>query len=92
MTNFKLSAGQFMLTLCTLALLAALAPAQTYTVLRDFNETDGCCANYPSMLAQGKDGDIYGATTSGGTHFYGNIFKMTPSGTFTSMPLASSQT
>src|SRR5438477_7286143 len=65
--------------------IAALSSAQTYTDLRDFNETDGCCALYPSMLAQGEDGDIYGATTSGGTNFYGNIFKITPSGTFTNL-------
>jgi uncharacterized repeat protein (TIGR03803 family) len=65
--------------------IAALSSAQTYTDLRDFNATDGCCANYPSMLAQGEDGDIYGATTSGGTNFYGNIFKITPSGTFTNL-------
>jgi uncharacterized repeat protein (TIGR03803 family) len=71
----------FVLTSCATAVLRA----QTYTDIHDFNETDGCCAGYPSMLAQGRDGNIYGATTSGGTHFYGNIFKMTPSGTLTSI-------
>ena len=45
---------------------AALMQAQTYTDLHDFNNTDGCCANYPSMMAQGEDGAIWGATTSGG--------------------------
>ncbi len=64
---------------------AALLTAQTYTDMRDFNDSDGCCASYPSMLVQGEDGDIYGATTSGGTNFYGNLFKMTPSGTFTNL-------
>lgn len=64
---------------------AALMQAQTYTDLHDFNGTDGCCALAPSMLAQGQDGDIYGATTSGGVHFYGNIFKMTTSGTVTDL-------
>jgi uncharacterized repeat protein (TIGR03803 family) len=63
---------------------ATMVQAQTYTDLHDFNETDGCCANYPSMLAQGRDGNIYGATTSGGVHFYGNIFKLTPAGVLTS--------
>ncbi len=85
MKYLKGHACQFLLTLSAVAMLAALATAQTYTVMRDFNETDGCCANYPSMLAQGKDGDIYGTTSSGGAHFYGNIFKMTPSGTFTNL-------
>ncbi len=62
-----------------------LMQAQTYTDIHDFNEADGCCASYPSMLAQGRDGNVYGATTSGGVNFYGNIFKMTPSGTLTSI-------
>lgn len=64
---------------------AALMQAQTYTDIHDFNETDGCCSSYPSLLAQGQDGNIYGSTTSGGVHFYGNIFKMTPSGTVTDL-------
>jgi uncharacterized repeat protein (TIGR03803 family) len=58
--------------------------AQTYTDIHDFNNSDGCCANYPSMLAQGEDGDIYGTTTSGGSGF-GNIFRITPSGTFNNL-------
>ena len=62
---------------------AAAMKAQTYSDLHDFNNTDGCCANYPSMMAQGEDGSIWGATTSGGINFRGNIFKITPSGTIT---------
>src|SRR5579864_4025788 len=62
---------------------AAAIHAQTYTDLHDFNNTDGCCANYPSMMAQAEDGSIWGATTSGGPSFQGNIFKITPSGTLT---------
>src|SRR5260370_16104176 len=85
MTNSKLHRYPFLLVVLTLALATSLAKAQTYTDLHNFNETDGCCASAPSMLAQGQDGDIYGATTSGGIHFYGNIFKITPSGTLTSI-------
>ena len=74
------------LLLAVLALAGSAAlQAQTYTDIHDFNESDGCCANYPSMLAQGRDGNIYGATTSGGAHLYGNIFKMTPAGVLTSI-------
>lgn len=80
MTNFKLRAGQFLLTLWTLALLATLAPAQTFTVLYNFQNIDGCCAVNPSVMAQGKDGYIYGATTSGGLYGYGTIFKIAPTG------------
>ena len=63
--------------------VSPLMRAQTYTDIHDFVETDGCCANYPSMMAQGQDGNIYGTTTSGGTLGAGNIFRLTPSGTFT---------
>jgi uncharacterized repeat protein (TIGR03803 family) len=62
-----------------------MLPAQTYTVLHNFNETDGCCTLYPGILAQGRDGNIYGTTLNGGTHLYGNVFKMTPAGTLTSI-------
>src|SRR5690348_303876 len=80
MTNPK-----WMRLLLIMAVLASaeLLQAQTYTDLHDFNSTDGCCANYPSMMAQAEDGSIWGATTSGGASFQGNIFKITPSGTFT---------
>jgi len=75
--------------LCMLAVLislsAALVQAQTYTVLHNFNETEGCCSDYPAAMAQGRDGNIYGTTLNGGTHLYGNVFKMTPSGTLTSI-------
>jgi uncharacterized repeat protein (TIGR03803 family) len=80
MTNAKLHG--LLLILAWLS-SAALMQAQTYTDLHDFNNTDGCCANYPSMMAQGEDGAIWGATTSGGLSFVGNIFKITPSGTLT---------
>ncbi len=65
-------------------IVSPLLRAQTYTDMRDFNNSDGCCANYPSLLAQGEDGNIYGATTSGGAGF-GNIFRISPSGTFTNL-------
>ena len=74
-----------LLTLVLALCASALLQAQTYTDLHDFVETDGCCALYPSLLAQGRDGNIYGATTSGGVHFYGNIFKMTPAGVLTNL-------
>jgi uncharacterized repeat protein (TIGR03803 family) len=62
---------------------AAVASAQTYTALYSFRNTDGCCADYPSLLAQGRDGNLYGTTTSGGTMGWGNAFVMTPAGAVT---------
>lgn len=73
-----------LILMVTLVASAALLQAQTYTDLHDFSGSDGCCALYPSMLAQGKDGNIYGATTSGGIS-YGNFFVITPAGTLTNL-------
>src|SRR5215470_5437310 len=64
---------------------AALLQAQTYTDMHDFVNTDGCCQMYPGLLAQGEDGNIYGASASGGTAGYGTFFKITPSGTYTDL-------
>jgi uncharacterized repeat protein (TIGR03803 family) len=74
---------RFAVLALTLALTVVVAQAQTYTVLHNFVGTDGCCATYPSQMAQGEDGNIYGATTSDGSGGYGTIFKITPAGAFT---------
>jgi uncharacterized repeat protein (TIGR03803 family) len=39
--------------------------------------------SYPSLLAQGRDGNIYGTTSYGGTLNYGTVFRWTPAGTYT---------
>jgi len=66
-----------------LFVVSPLLRAQTYTDMHDFNNTDGCCALYPTMLAQGQDGNIYGATTNGGKTLNGNVFRLTPAGAYT---------
>ena len=74
---------QILLTAAFALACATLVQAQTYTDLHDLvSNTDGCCTNYPGLMAQGEDGNIYGATTTGGTASYGTIFKITPSGTY----------
>jgi uncharacterized repeat protein (TIGR03803 family) len=71
-----------------LALLAlsggAVVQAQTYTDIFDFDGTNhGCCSTYPGMLAQGRDGDLYGTTLQGGANNRGGIFHATLAGTVT---------
>lgn len=84
MTRAKLP--RLLLTFAVFVLpLSTLLQAQTYTDLHDFASGEGCCAMYPSLLAQGRDGNIYGLTTSGGSHGYGTIFKMTPAGAVTTI-------
>jgi uncharacterized repeat protein (TIGR03803 family) len=69
-----------------LFLLALIQPitlhAQTYTDLHAFNcSTDGCSPQLPGLVAQGRDGNLYGALPQGGAGD-GTIYKITPSGTF----------
>ena len=72
---------------CLLILLwlgAASLSAQTYQDLYEFNGTGGgCCPQYPAVMAQGRDGNIYGTTATGGTNNVGIVFKITPTGSFT---------
>ena len=65
-------------------------PAQTLATLHSFDYTDG---DKPQAgLVQGADGNLYGTTTLGGAHTngvalsgQGTVFKITPSGTLTTL-------
>ncbi len=54
----------------------------TFTTIHSFNKTTEGGNSYGS-LTEGKDGNLYGITYSGGTYNYGTIFKISTSGTFT---------
>jgi uncharacterized repeat protein (TIGR03803 family) len=73
--------------MCAVFLLCAanaiVAPAQTFTTLHSFTGTDG--ANPYAGLAQGTDGNFYGTTIDGGTSSSGNVIKVTPGGTVTTL-------
>jgi uncharacterized repeat protein (TIGR03803 family) len=58
-------------------------PAQTFTVVHSFDFTDGDLS-YPRLI-QSTDGNLYGATSSGGANGGGTVFKMTPGGTLTTL-------
>jgi len=81
MKHLKLQCSWSVVLTLALFVVSRLLYAQTYGDMYNFNNSDGCCANYPSLLAQAQDGNIYGATTSGGTGA-GNIFQITPDGTY----------
>ncbi len=62
-----------------------ISPSGTYTTLHWFAgyPSDGY---YPSAgLVQGTDGNFYGTTNNGGTNNSGTIFRITPSGTETTL-------
>jgi uncharacterized repeat protein (TIGR03803 family) len=52
-----------------------------FTLLHDFDNTDGCVPYAP--LALGTDGNFYGVTNLGGTSGFGVVFQSTPAGKVT---------
>ena len=56
-----------------------ITPSGTFTVLHNFNGTDGAAPE--GALVQFTNGDFYGTTSGGGAYdYYGTVFKMTPTG------------
>jgi uncharacterized repeat protein (TIGR03803 family) len=59
------------------------SPAQTFTTLYSFDNSDGA---YPvAPLVQATDGNLYGTTSSGGANDGGTFFKIAPSGRLTTL-------
>jgi uncharacterized repeat protein (TIGR03803 family) len=74
------------LALCTVVTMTA--HGQTFSIIADFNITDGSLPIGP--LAQGPDGNFYGTTNGGGggtqcSGGCGTIFRVTPAGTVTTL-------
>jgi len=63
--------------------LFRLTPDGQLTVVHDFVGSDGSDPTAPPI--QGIDGDFYGTTAAGGSQNCGTIYKLTHSGTFTSL-------
>jgi uncharacterized repeat protein (TIGR03803 family) len=55
---------------------------QTYTDIHDFNTSTLTAPQYPGILAQGRDGNLYGTAPTGGTLGFGGVFKITPAGAY----------
>jgi uncharacterized repeat protein (TIGR03803 family) len=64
-----------------------IAPGGALTTLYSFCSQSGCADGYaPSAgLAQATNGSLYGTTIAGGTNKWGTVFKITPSGTLTTL-------
>jgi uncharacterized repeat protein (TIGR03803 family) len=67
--------------LCVVTAIAS--PAQSFRTLLNFDGTHG--ANPYATLVQGPDGNLYGTTEFGGPIEAGTVFKITPSGTLTTL-------
>src|SRR5450432_1418455 len=55
-------------------------PVQTYSDLHDFNTSTLTSPGNPGILAQGRDGNLYGTAPTGGTLGFGGAFRITPAG------------
>jgi uncharacterized repeat protein (TIGR03803 family) len=64
--------------------IAVVSPAQTFTTLVSFGGPNGAEPRYGSLVV-GADGNFYGTTRGGGAHSRGTVFKMTSSGTLTTL-------
>jgi uncharacterized repeat protein (TIGR03803 family) len=63
-----------------------ITPTGTLTTLHSFCSQSGCTdGSLPYGLVQATDGDLYGITTDGGANSDGTVFKITPSGTLTTL-------
>src|ERR1017187_8338556 len=79
----KLTCGKRASALLLLCAATAIAlPAQTFTTLHSFDTTD---ATPMGGLIQATDGNLYGTTYFGGASDRGTAFKITPSGTLTTL-------
>ncbi len=65
------------------AATAMILEGQTLTTLASFSGPNG--SEPASSLVQGADGNFYGTTTLGGTYNIGAIFRMSPTGTLTTL-------
>jgi uncharacterized repeat protein (TIGR03803 family) len=63
-----------------------ITPKGTLTTLYSFCPQSDCTdGSFPNGLVQATNGDLYGTTLFGGERDYGTVFKITPSGTLTSL-------
>ena len=64
-----------------------ITPSGTLTTLYNFCSQTNCTDGGEPMSApiQGTDGNFYGTTYNGGTANYGTVFKITPTGTLTTL-------
>jgi uncharacterized repeat protein (TIGR03803 family) len=85
----SLSASVALVLLTLLALPLALS-AQDFTVLQNFNNTNGDEPLTPPILA--SDGNLYGATVRGSANATGLVYKLTPQNKLSTLYAFCSQT
>lgn len=80
MSNLRDSALLVLASLLFVGTECREATAQLYTDIYTFDYIHGCTPEYPNLLAQGRDGNLYSTTYSGGNDGHGVVFEITPQG------------
>jgi uncharacterized repeat protein (TIGR03803 family) len=80
MQRFHNLALALAMTLVVAALGISGAHAQTYNDIHDFDTSSLASPQYPGILAQGRDGNLYGTAPLGGDSGRGGVFRITPTG------------
>jgi uncharacterized repeat protein (TIGR03803 family) len=62
--------------------LASISPAQTVNTVVTFDGTNGANPRF-GILAQGRDGSLYGTTEQGGVYGLGTVYRLQTNGTIT---------
>jgi uncharacterized repeat protein (TIGR03803 family) len=62
-----------------------ISPSGTYTTLYSFGSSPSDGLNPKAGLVQGVDGNFYGTATLGGTSSHGTVFRISSSGTYTTL-------
>jgi uncharacterized repeat protein (TIGR03803 family) len=78
----RVPAMGLLLTLTFAVLAIPQAGAQIYTDLHDFQTPSLASPQFSGILAQGRNGDLYGTAPVGGNSGRGGVFKVTPTGTY----------
>ena len=70
------------LCMAVLLLTAVAANSQTYSVLYNLGTNSGDPLNpaWMGLFAQGRDGNLYSTSQTGGTANFGTVFQLTPAG------------
>ena len=62
-----------------------ISPSGNYTSLYSFGSSPNDGSGPSAGLVQGSDGNFYGTTYQGGTYTVGTVFRISPSGSYTSL-------
>ncbi|HXM45491.1 MAG TPA: choice-of-anchor tandem repeat GloVer-containing protein [Bryobacteraceae bacterium] len=76
--------GHLYAVLALCATTAIPLPAQTFTTLHSFDFADGADPYFAGLI-QATNGYLYGTTEGGGASGGGTVFRITPSGTLTTL-------